>query len=718
MPHDEVSNSAVDAAGQIVQAGTVTGGVHFHQPPPVRPATATLPLRVGLVPQLAASFQERATSDLLTRTLDGGDTAILVPDGARATVLSGMGGVGKTQLAADYAQRRWSAGELQLLVWVTAGSREAIVSSYANAATALTGREHLTPEQGARALLEWLAQATVPWLVVLDDLQAPADISGLWPPTTDRGRTVVTTRRRDAALRGHRRQMVEVGVFSEAEALACLRTALADQPSLLDGAEDLVRDLGCLPLALTQAVAYLLDKQLSCAQYRSRLAERRLTNVLPEPDELPDEHRATVAATWSLSVERADRMAPQGVAKPLLDIASVLAPNGIPAEVFTSGSVLAHVSAVIGRDVDESDARDGLGCLRRLSLITFDATSAPREVQVHALVQRATRDAWPDGHSATVVRTAADAVSQLWLERDHEPELEQVLRANVNALIDTGQDDLWRGGGHEVMFQLGSSLGTSGLVTEARAHFETCLEQAGRHLGPDHLQTLPVRHNLAFWQREAGDPVGATAAFEELLTEVRRQFGHDDPRTLSVRSNLAASRGRSGDAAGEAAEIEALLTDVHRVFGPDHPDTLNARNLLAHHLIDVGRSVEAVALLDSLLDDRVRVLGPDHPDTLITRGNLAYARGGAGDPVGAVKAFEELVADHVRLLGPGHPDTVTSRNNLAIWRGNAGDPVGATADFERLLDDCLRTFGNGHPRIGSIRANLAHWREQAASQSG
>ncbi|MCP2242817.1 hypothetical protein [Lentzea aerocolonigenes] len=87
-----------------------------------------LPLRAGLVPRLAGSFQQRSTADQLARTLDQGDTAILTSDGVQATVLSGMGGVGKTQLAADYAEPAWAAREVQLLVWVTADSREAVVS--------------------------------------------------------------------------------------------------------------------------------------------------------------------------------------------------------------------------------------------------------------------------------------------------------------------------------------------------------------------------------------------------------------------------------------------------------------------------------------------------------------------------------------------------------------------------------------------------------------
>ncbi|MEU0878431.1 NB-ARC domain-containing protein [Lentzea sp. NPDC005914] len=485
MPDDQVSNSAEDVSGQVVQAGVVEGGVHLHQHAPARPAR--LPLRVGLVPRRASSFQQRTASAQLTAALDSQHTAIPTPDGpVQATVLSGLGGVGKTQLAADFAERAWAAGEIELLVWVTASSREAVMSSYADVATTLTGQE-----QDARKFPEWLAGTDARWLVVLDDVQSPADLTGLWPPANDNGRVVVTTRRRDAALRGHRRRVVEVGVFSEDEAVDYLRTVLADSERLLDAAGELVRDLGCLPLALAQAGAYLLDNQLSCAGYRVLFARRRLAKVLPQGDGLPDEHQTTVAATWSLSVEQADSMAPEGIARPLLNIASVLSANGTPLCVFTSPEVLRFLGDAVGREVDEHDVRGGLACLHRLSLIDLDMASVFREVRVHALVQRATRDEWPDGPSSSLLRVAASALLTTW------PELGtprgEVLFENVRALAERRMPELWQTTSNQELVRAVNILRERDPQTEIVKYFDSLAMLAVMFLVPPELTTSWIR---------------------------------------------------------------------------------------------------------------------------------------------------------------------------------------------------------------------------------
>ena len=148
-------------------------------------------------------------------------------------------------------------------MWITVGSRSAVVTGYAQAAAEVRGIEVDDPEDAAKAFLTWLEPKTSPgpcrWLVVLDDVADPAHLRGLWPPTSPVGRTLATTRRRDAALTGPSRRPIPVGEFTPAEAADYLITALAvhgrTEPD--HDITKLAADLGCLPLALSQAAAYL-----------------------------------------------------------------------------------------------------------------------------------------------------------------------------------------------------------------------------------------------------------------------------------------------------------------------------------------------------------------------------------------------------------------------------------------------------------------------------
>ncbi|MFB6396785.1 NB-ARC domain-containing protein [Polymorphospora lycopeni] len=226
------------------------------------------PCRIGVVPALADRRQRRPADEALAAAGAGGTVA-------GCEVLAGLGGVGKTQLAANVADQLWRDRRIDLLVWVAATSRSSVLTGYAQAAADVTGVEDSDPDQAAARLLAWLAGTDRRWLIVLDDLADPADLRGLWPPTTTTGRTVVTTRRRDAALQ-QGRTLIDVDLFTPGEAAAYLAGKLDGAADRLDETDQLAADLGYLPLALAQAATYILDQDLTCAAYRKRLARRRL----------------------------------------------------------------------------------------------------------------------------------------------------------------------------------------------------------------------------------------------------------------------------------------------------------------------------------------------------------------------------------------------------------------------------------------------------------
>ncbi|GHJ09653.1 ATP-binding protein [Micromonospora humidisoli] len=678
------------------------------------PATGRL-VQVGRVPQSASWFQDRRAQLDLTRVARTGRTAVLTQ------VLSGMGGVGKTQLAAQFARRLAHTGELDLLVWITAISRDAILAGYAQAARQL----HLVdptvdPEQAASTLLNWCERTDHRWLVVLDNLDTPAHAAGWWPPANRHGRTIVTTRRRDAVLAAEGRVLVEVGLFSEVEAAGYLHRAIAD-PGRLAEAGQLAADLGHLPLAVAQAAAFIRDRGLDCAGYRRLLTDRRrrLDELVPQPDALPDDHRATVAATWSLSIDVADAAVPTGLARPVLNLVALLDPNGVPTALLTTAPVLAYLSDARGADgavtTDVDDVDRALHNLHRLNLITHDPHGGA--LRAHALVQRATRDQLVEKQLARITRVAAGALLSRWPETETRPAVSQAFRANAVALHDHVGDLLLANDLHDVLIRLYSSLGEAGLVRAACAGSEQAIADSARLNGPDHTATLAFRLLHAFYQGRAGDAARAAEEFTTLTADCVRVLGPDAHLTLTTRHNIAFWRGEAGDPAGAAEATAEVLADRLRVNGPDHPETLNTRGSLAWLQGEAGEHAEAVVALRELLADCRRLLGPEHHVTLKARSGLAFQLGASGDHAAAVTETRTLIADYTRILGVEHPLTLTAHRNLAWWQGCTGDPQGATEALEELLATCLRVFGSDHRLTADATDALTYWRQHEQSDS-
>ncbi|MFF3088832.1 tetratricopeptide repeat protein, partial [Streptomyces nojiriensis] len=693
---------------------------------------APWPHQVGVIPSRARSFQDRAEAQRLRATVDGGGTAVL------GQVLTGMGGVGKTQLAADYASTTWEDGSqadgLDILVWITASTREAIVSRYAQAGVDLCRADPGDPEKAAESFLAWLTPKTTArpcrWLIVLDDVTDPADLHRLWPPASPHGRTLVTTRRRDAALAADGRHTVEVGLFTADEALTYLTTSLAMHGRVepADQLNALADDLGHLPLALAQAVAYLIDAGDDIATYRTLLADRATTLADTAPDCLPDGQAVPLAAAWSLSIDRADTLRPAGLARPMLQLAAMLDANGIPHDVLTSPPALTHLAAHRTRTGPDTatepaptsprDAVLALRALHRLSLIDHAPDTPHHAVRVHQLIQRTVRDRLPADQYNEFARTAADALMDAWPDIELDINLAQALRGNTASLAAHAQHVLWETGAHLVLLRTGRSLGEGGHASAAVDHYRSLAVAAHRVLVPGHPDALTIRRDLARWRGEAGDPAGAAAALAELLPEVERVQGPGHPDALTVRRDLAGWRGAAGDPAGAAAALAELLPEVERVQGPDHDDTLTTRSRLAGWRGMAGDPAGAAAATENLLTDLEQVKGPDHPLTLMARMGLARWRGMTGDPAGAAAALAALVPDLERLKGSNHPLAWTHRGNLALWRGKAGDPAGAAAAFAQLLPDLERAIGSDHPNTLRGQGNLALWRGMAGDPAG
>ncbi|MFB8240133.1 tetratricopeptide repeat protein [Kitasatospora purpeofusca] len=716
--HTQVDNRIANTTvgGDVFQTGRdlTINTTHNHPPPPAEPDRR--PVRVGAVPPLASAFQPRpGLREEIDRARERNATVVLTQ------VLSGGGGVGKSQLAAAYADRANTEG-VDVVVWVNAAETAQIIAAYAAAArrVGVPGADGQDAESDAGAFLEWLAVTGRSWLVVLDDLTDLEGAGPWWPrpPAGANGRVLATTRRRDALVTGNGRAVVSIGTYTTAEALAYLeeRLSAADAARLLDDRADaLIEALGLLPLALAHAAAYMINEDVDCTAYLRLFTGRasRLESLLP-PGADTDGYGRQVTASLLLALDAADHREPAGLATPAIRLAAHLDPAGHPDTLWTTRAVTRYLTThrtprtSDAAPVTTGQARAALRLLHHYALITHHTHDTPRAIRLHALTARAARETTPDHDTPATVRAAADALRAVWPEHEHTArDLTTVLRANTDTLAGLADDHLWHPGGHPVLFTAGNSLLRAGLFHTAVTHWQHLTADAERLLGGDHPSTLAARGNLAVSYWRAGRTAEAIRIEERVAADCEHVLGGDHPDTLTARTNLAASYRQAGRTAEAIRIEEQVLPDRERILGEDHPDTLTARGNLAVSYARAGRTAEAIRIGERVAADRERLLGHDHPDTLMARANLAASYGRAGRTAEAVVLEERVLADRERLVGEDHPDTLMARGNLAVSYARAGRTAEAIRIGERVAADRERLVGHDHPDTLMARANLA-----------
>ena len=578
------------ATNNSVAAGRIDH-LDYHQALPV----VSWPARVGRVPGLASAFQDRAgLREQVQQARSRSGHVVLTQ------VLSGSGGVGKSQLAASYAHAALHDGT-DLVVWAEAASTATVIDTFARSAVRVQagGVTRTDAENDARAFLDWAATTTRTWLVVLDDITDPAALACWWPASdTGTGWVMGTTRRRDAALTGSGRAMINVGAFARDQSLDYLAERLTDagQPSLLDAsAGELADVLGDLPLALSHAAAYMLDRRIGCAAYleRYRAGQERLEDLLPASADA-DGYGRTVAATLLLALDAADAGTPAGLARPAIRLAAMLDPAGHPASLWSSTPFTTYLTSHASGPVTPEDGREVLTLLNRYALADFDSQDSARAVRVHALTARAARETIPAAGLPAVVRAAADALFAIWPDHDQtSPALAESLRANASQIARHGGEGLWHPDGHPMLFQAGESLLNAGLHSAGVTYWHKTAAAAAQLLGPEHPHTLTARGNLAFSYRQAGRTAEAIPIQERVAADRERLLGPEHPDTLTARANLAASYRQAGRTAEAITIQERVAADRERLLGPEHPDTLTARANLAASYQQAGQTAAA-----------------------------------------------------------------------------------------------------------------------------
>jgi tetratricopeptide (TPR) repeat protein len=715
----------------------------------------------GIIPPLADGYFQRLESGTdLKAGLFPGETVVLTHGEETETAPSAQGGTGKTQLAVEFTHALQNDRAVDVLVWVTAATREALVSGFAQAAGVVgTGDPDADAVAAAGRFTAWLGRTERRWALILDDLADAADLEGLWP-AGPHGQIVITTRLPAAAFgvgahaSGGGLRIVPVGGFSRREALSYLSSRLADYAYQRIEALDLAADLDGLPIGLAQATAVMNANRLSCQEYRAQFGERR-AYMSGRPVEGVS---AAVLAAWSLAAECAHQLAPSGLAWAGLALTSMLDPHGIPGAVLTSPAACGFIAGrpSSAADADQNLARTAITNLARVGLVSIDPAGAIRTVRMHRCIQAAVRAYLPPAETDQVLIAAADALIQAWPERASGPNggagLDQALRDCAISLgaaaggqraqpgDDTSSDAspgpaggaqgvqgvqgprpgppesqhgapahdaLWRPAAHPLLFRLGWSLEDTGLADSALAYWQSMVAATTWRLGPAHADSLAAKDRLAVAYESAGRLGDAIAMFAGALSDQERSRGTGHPDTIATRGRLAHAYASAGLPAEAVALYEQAVAESGRQLGLGHPITLAARAGLAEAYAEAGRTRESLTIYQMLSVDTERLLGPRHPTALAARDNLAAAFLANGQAKEAVDRYKHLLADYEAMSGRDDPGTIATRASLASAFRQSGKSKDAIGQYKRVLEDRERTAGADHPDAIAARANLA-----------
>jgi tetratricopeptide (TPR) repeat protein len=649
--------------------------------PPPRPF-------IGVPPRIA-SFTGRAEQlDKLDAILMQDKPAAVTQKSVGRAAVQGMGGVGKTSLAIEYAHR--FRGLYAGVCWCPAETRTGLLSALAGLAVTLGAvtPEEAEVEKAAKAALRRLAEQRATWLLVNDNVTAPDEIADVLPSAG--ARVLITSRFSDWSELASE-VALDVLPFEEAVALLQSRTGRSDAA----GAKTLAGVLGRLPLALDHAAAYCKRTQARFADYAKKALS--LIDAAPRGAAYP----RSIAATFDLAITEAVAQCP--AAEALLAYLAQCAPERIP------------MTLVEGAIENERERMDALAAVAEVSLVKHedpfeDGTPA---VTVHRLVQAVARARSEISGSAQnaverlIARLAAicpygddpqswplyaQLTPHLLALRDASPHTSPNIEGWVKLLNHAGSYFVWRGA-----------------YSQAEPLLRDALELREKLLKPEHPDTARILNNLAHLLHNKGDLAGARRLVERALAIAKKMLGPEHPDTAGILNHLARLHHDQDDLAGARPLFEHALAIREERLGPEHPDTAESLNHLARLHHDQDDLAGARPLFERALAIREKRLGPEHPDTAESLNHLAHLLHDKGDIAEARSRQERALAIREKRLGPEHPDTAESLNHLARLLYRQGDLARARPLYERALAirENEKVLGPTHQDTNRTRRNLA-----------
>ena len=639
------------------------------------------------------------------------------------TVLLGMRGCGKTQLAASLAKQCEDAN-WNLVAWINAVSRESIQSDLVELAKQLQIDTSDLDDQDiiVRRCLRHLWNApAADRLIVFDNVEDIEDLRDRIP----RGiglRVVATTTSREADWEENGWKGISVGVFSRVKSIKYLLTVTGSQDR--DTADAIAERLGDLPLAIAQAAATARNEQWTLASYAHCLKSSCGEKVI----------RRIRGHYYSDAVSVALRMATDNTLKRLEDSLSdaarrqlrvlcLLAESGVPTHWLDPAAASA-LSGSHDAELDTAAERAHRALIALINASIIHQSADGSTTMLHRLQAQVLRESWNEQDNKEALESAANLLGSVNIDKFRRTDTES-RRREARSLIEQfhaigdQKHSLNLRTNEQVTSALSQTLTHArdlGLVLES-VTLEKFAKEIEHVLGPNDLRVLNVQEELAYMIMHAGRSSEAINMYEHILDARTKMQGSDHLETLTTRQNLAYAYYYQGDEYDKAIK---LLEHVHstrqQLLGDDDVNTLMAGSYLALVYHADGRLQEAMSLYEQVIADRTRLIGADHEHTLVTRNNLAYAYSLQGLLPKAIDQYEQVLSARTRTLGALDRQTLMTRSDLALAYALNGELAEAVGRYESVLKDCMNALGTQHPLTVDVCENLEAARRELAEQ--
>ncbi len=587
---------------------------------------------------------------------------------SQTQAISGLGGIGKTQTAVEYAYRHRQ--DYQAIFWVRAETELELRTGFVEIARLLNlpQQEAQDPDDTIQAVKQWLAH-NPGWLLVFDNADHP-ELLNPFRPRQGQGHILLTSRAQIFDSFGIARP-VSLQKMPAEEAVAFLfkRAGRDTDATEADAATTLAAELGFLPLALEQAGAFILKRNLRFSTYLSQYRKKRLTLLEQQPPKVGNEQQPnrSVQTTWQLNFDAVKALNPASAE--LLQFSAFVAPDTIPYELLMAGreslgGLLTDALASAEQEAARFEIAELLEPLSQYSLVRIDPKSD--SYTIHRLVQEVVKVEMDEAHCRLWTERAIASVTQAFpnAEYGNWPDCERLLPHAKVAIQFATADQIESETTALLLARTGYYLKEQTQYSDAEPLYIDALAMRKRLLGEEHPDVALSLNNLAALYKNQGRYSDAEPLYIDALAMKKRLLGEEHPSVALSLNNLALlydNQGRYSDA--EPLYIDALAMNK-RLLGEEHPAVALSLNNLASLYKNQGRYSDAEPLYIDALAMRKRLLGEEHPAVALSLNNLASLYDNQGRYSDAEPLYIDALALFERILGPDHPSTNVVRGNL------------------------------------------------------